>query len=248
MFKDFSPSGGGSIIHHLEFRVRFLYTPSHSCSCRSPMGLAIESRFDPLWVVRRVEQSDSGLWWADWHEAGETGVPETQCLFDSNDKGWSVDVIPAPLTAYAPFTPDIRLVRLGDVLLPEDFYIGNVHKVRTTPLWEDRPVFVGERDGSLVLLDGATRTGWLSMRLGLQAGEQIVPVQVVDPLYLTLDTWLSRDQRLTIEDVWQHVASGRKVLPKQTRFGVEIRGVCYSVAETQPLVRFHEPILTFLPR
>lgn len=86
------------------------------------------------------------------------------------------------------------------------------------------------------------------MRLGLKAGYQIVPVQVVNPACLTLDTWLSPDQRLTIEDVWRHVAERRKVLPRQTRFGVEIEGVCYSVAETQPLVRFHEPILTFLPR
>lgn len=212
------------------------------------MGAPVESRCDPSGAVRSVEQSTSGLWWADWHEAGETGVSETQCLFDPNNRCWNVDVIHAPLTAHAPFTPDIRLVRLGDVLLHEDFNLGNVHRVRTTPFWEDRPLFVGERNGSLVLLDGATRTGWLSMRLGLKAGYQIVPVQVVNPACLTLDTWLSPDQRLTIEDVWRHVAERRKVLPRQTRFGVEIEGVCYSVAETQPLVRFHEPILTFLPR
>ncbi len=176
-----------------------------------------------------------------------TDASETQCLFDPSNRDWNIDVTQAPLTAYAPFAPDIRLVRLGDILLHEDFSLGNVHRVRTTPYWEDRPLFVGERNGSLVLLDGATRTGFLSMRLGVKAGDQVVPVQVVDPAYLTLDTWLSADQCLTIEDVWQHVAQGRKVLPRQTRFGVEIKGVCYSVAETQPLVKFHDRILDFLP-
>ena len=155
-------------------------------------------------------------------------------------------MIPAPLTKYAPYSSDIRLVQLGSLLLHEDFSIANFHRVKTTPYWEDRPLFVGERDGSLVLLDGATRTGWISMRLGTRAGDQIVPIQGVDPSCLTLDTWLSPDQRLTIDEVWKFVAEGRKVLPRQTRFGVEIDGVNYSVAETQPLVKFQEPILTFL--
>ena len=179
-------------------------------------------------------------------DAGETDIVETQFLFDPNNRGWSVDVVHAPLTAHAPYTPDIRLVRLNSLLLHEDFSVTNFHKVRTTPYWDDRPLFVGERDGSLILLDGATRTGWLSMRLGTKTGDQIVPIQVVDPSCLTLDTWLPPDQRLTIDEVWQYVAMGRKVLPRQTRFGVEIDGVNYSVAETQPLVRFHKPILGFL--
>lgn len=124
--------------------------------------------------------------------------------------------------------------------------MGNFKKVRTTPHWDDRPLFVGERNGSLVLLDGATRTGWIIMRLGTKAEDQIVPIQVVDPSYLSLDTWLSPDQRLTIDEVWQYVAQGIKVLPRQTRFGVEIDGVNYSVAQTQPLVKFEESILDFL--
>ncbi len=210
------------------------------------MSLPVESHRDPFGVERRIERSDSGLWWAVLQDAGETDVVETQYLFDPNSEGWSVDVVHAPLTVHAPYSLDIRLVQLGSLLLHEDFSLSNFHKVRTTPYWEDRPLFVGERNGSLVLLDGATRWGWLAMRLGTKAGNQVVPVQVVDPSCLTLDTWLSPDQRLTIDEVWRYVGEGRKVLPRQTRFGVKINGVNYSVAETQPLVRFHDPILEFL--
>ena len=52
--------------------------------------------------------------------------------------------------------------------------------------------------------------GWIIMRLGTKAEDQIVPIQVVDPSYLSLDTWLSPDQRLTIDEVWQYVAQGIK--------------------------------------
>lgn len=210
------------------------------------MTLPVESFFDPFGVERNIRKSESGLLWAELHDAGETDIVETQFLFDPNGGGWNVDIIQAPLTAHAPYQPDVRLVRLDSLLLHEDYSVVNFHRVRTTPFWEDRPLFVGERHGSLVLLDGATRTGWLSMRLGVKAGDQVVPIQVVDPSCLTLDTWLAPEMRLTIDDVWRFVADGRKVLPRQTRFGVEIEGVNYSVAETQPLVRFHDPILEFL--
>ncbi len=195
---------------------------------------------------RNISRSDSGLLWAGWQDAGVTNTVETDYLMDPNGKTWTADIVYAPLTEHVPYQLDIRLVRLGSLLLHEDYSMGNFKKVRTTPHWDDRPLFVGERNGSLVLLDGATRTGWIIMRLGTKAEDQIVPIQVVDPSYLSLDTWLSPDQRLTIDEVWQYVAQGIKVLPRQTRFGVEIDGVNYSVAQTQPLVKFEESILDFL--
>ncbi|MEK7141938.1 MAG: hypothetical protein AAB800_05370, partial [Patescibacteria group bacterium] len=195
---------------------------------------------------RNISRSDSGLLWAGWQDAGVTNTVETDYLMDPNGKTWTADIVYAPLTEHVPYQLDIRLVRLGSLLFHEDYSMGNFKKVRTTPHWDDRPLFVGERNGSLVLLDGATRTGWIIMRLGTKAEDQIVPIQVVDPSYLSLDTWLSPDQRLTIDEVWQYVAQGIKVLPRQTRFGVEIDGVNYSVAQTQPLVKFEESILDFL--
>lgn len=150
------------------------------------------------------------------------------------------------LTPLSPFpSPDIRLLRLGNLTLHEAFDPGNLSGVRTSQYWQDKPLFAGEKEGLFVLLDGATRHGKLQIAFGQNASDLLVPVQIVDPHDLVLDTWLEPEYRLTIQQVWNDfVHKGLFVMPRQTRFGVSIgENIVVSVAETQPVITFTSPIL-----
>lgn len=153
---------------------------------------------------------------------------------------------PTELTQLTPFPiPDIRLLRLGELTLHELFNPIYFPEVRTTRFWKDKPLFAGEKEGHFVLLDGATRHGKLLTAFGQDASKLLVPVQIVDPHDLELDTWLDPSDRLTIQQVWDNfVHQGLFVKPRQTRFGVRIGGnIVVSVAETQPVLTFTHPLL-----
>src|SRR3990167_5505833 len=96
----------------------------------------------------------------------------------------------SPLTGLSPFhPPDIRIVRLGDLVRHENHDKSRFGGVVTTQYWQDKPLFVGQIGKDLILLDGATRRGKIDKLYG---SDQLVPIQVVNFLSpdLLLYTWL----------------------------------------------------------
>lgn len=193
-----------------------------------------------LWVVPLSLEEFLALQKFEWTE---------KRVFTYGDQDYPATLCFPPLARFVPFNIDIRLMRLDELDLHEDWDANNFARVQADPTsgWLDRPLFAANnpfgKSGKPVLLDGVTRFAYLSAKHGLNL---LAPVQVVNnPLdELELDTWLTPPEiyRLSIPKVLQMATRDERVLPRQTRFGINIGDFVVSAAETQPHITFYQPL------
>lgn len=206
--------------------------------------MGLEQRSVTVAGIDRQAHIIGGRWWVEPGETDPLPYDYRATFYGPDGSIYEATMNDTPLTRLTPFyPPDIRLIPLGKLMLHEDCDPRNFQKVRTTSHWDDKPLFAGDWNGNAVLLDGATRHGSL---LEVYGQDILVPVQIVYPSQLQLHTWLGEEDLLDIEQVFNdYVLHGRRVKPRQTRFGAEVAGnMVVSVAETQPTIKF---LGSFLP-
>lgn len=194
--------------------------------------------------TRTATRMRDGKWWITPGETPLLNRRQIWTLTDKDNNEFKATLQYTQISHLCSSYPAvIRLMPLISLKLHEDFDANNFNKVRTTQYWHDQPLLAGVMGNLTVLLDGVTR--WGKLYDMYNDPNLLVPVQLVDPFTLELNTWLDPQDILTIEQVWtQFVAKGTRVKPRQTRFGISIgEDLVVSDAEVQPIVTFHQPFL-----
>lgn len=188
------------------------------------------------YIAGRVTDSypDGTVWAQVDHDTELTGDKFDLPVLGESGREYVLEVKHTILTGEVDFEIQIQMIRFGLLTPHERSNNKNLDTVRAGWEWNDKPFLAAWFGGILILLDGATRSAKLINEYGEKAFDLEVPVVVVDVDDLRLQTFLGQEELLIKDDVWEMVFMEELVEPKQTRFGFEINGVCFSAAEALP--------------